>query len=113
MKNLNFNNKKFSLVQNSKTGKVSSETIFFFKQEKDLVTADYHGGQIRYGKIIALLQKEKLVLLYQCVTNGGLLKAGKAVAKVSYTKNQKIRLKMNWEWITGEISKGESEYIEI
>jgi hypothetical protein len=44
------------------------------------------------------------------VTNGGLLKA---VAKVSYTKNQKIRLKMNWEWITGEISKGESEYIEI
>jgi len=113
MKNLNFNNKKFSLVQNSKTGKVSSETIFFLNKRKILVTADYHGGQIRYGKIIALLQNEKLVLLYQCVTNGGLLKA---VAKVSYTKNQKIRLKMNWEWwewITGEISKGESEYIEI
>ena len=98
------------MYKTPKTGKVSSETIFFFKQEKDLVTADYHGGQIRYGKIIALLQNEKLVLLYQCVTNGGLLKA---VAKVSYTKNQKIRLKMNWEWITGEISKGESEYIEI
>ena len=110
MKNLNFNNKKFSLVQNSKTGKVSSETIFFFKQEKDLVTADYHGGQISYGTILALFHTDKLVLLYQCVTNGGLLKA---VAKVSYTKNQKIRLKMNWEWITGEISKGESEYIEI
>ena len=29
MKNLSFNNKKFVLVQNSKTGKVNSETLFF------------------------------------------------------------------------------------
>jgi hypothetical protein len=114
MKNLSFNNKKFVLVQNSKTGKVNSETLFFYKQERDLVTADYQGGiVVRYGKIIALLENDKLDMLYQCVTDEGQLKAGKALAKVSFTESQKIRLKLNWEWITGEISRGNSEYIEI
>lgn len=113
MKNLSFNNKKFVLVQNSKTGKVNSETLFFYKQERDLVTADYQGGTVRYGKIIALLENDKLDMLYQCVTDEGQLKAGKALATVSFTESQKIRLKLNWEWITGEISRGNSEYIEI
>ena len=113
MKNLSFNNKKFVLVQNSKTGKVNSETLFFYKQERDLVTADYQGGTVRYGKIIALLENDKLDMLYQCVTDEGQLKAGKALATLSFTESQKIRLKLNWEWITGEISRGNSEYIEI
>lgn len=113
MKNLSFNNKKFVLVQNSKTGKVNSETLFFYKQERDLVTADYQGGTVRYGKIIALLENDKLDMLYQCVTDEGQLKAGKALATVSFTESQKIRLKLNWEWITGENSRGNSEYIEI
>ncbi|MDG1190914.1 MAG: hypothetical protein P8N15_02495 [Flavobacteriaceae bacterium] len=52
-------------------------------------------------------------MLYQCVTDEGQLKAGKALATVSFTESQKIRLKLNWEWITGEISRGNSEYIEI
>jgi hypothetical protein len=52
-------------------------------------------------------------MLYQCVTDERQLKAGKALATVSFTESQKIRLKLNWEWITGEISRGNSEYIEI
>jgi len=40
---INFNNKKFALIENSKTGKVNSETLFKFKQSDDVVTADYFG----------------------------------------------------------------------
>lgn len=68
---------------------------------------------MQYGKIIALLKNDKLEMLYQCVTDEGQLKAVKALATVSFTESQKIRLKLNWEWITGEISRGNSEYIEI
>ena len=53
MEKLDFNNKAFSLIENSKNGKVNTETIFTFSQDGNLVTADYHGGSIRYGKIIA------------------------------------------------------------
>ena len=87
--------------------------MFFYKQKRDLVTTDYHGGTVQYGKIIALLKNDKLEMLYQCVTDEGQLKAVKALATVSFTESQKIRLKLNWEWITGEISRGNSEYIEI
>ena len=77
MKTLNFNNKKFALLENSTNGKVDTDTIFIYKQKGNLVTADYHGGSIKYGKIIALLNKDKLDMLYQCLTTDNQLKAVK------------------------------------
>ena len=59
MNNFNFNNKKFALIENSDSGAVAKETIFEYKQEGDLVTADYHGGTIKYGKIIAHLIEDE------------------------------------------------------
>lgn len=50
MNKINFNHKTFSLIANSENGKVNSETIFEYKQNGNLVTADYYGGTIRYGK---------------------------------------------------------------
>jgi ribosomal protein S18 acetylase RimI-like enzyme len=42
----NFNGKTFALVQNSDNGKVNTDTVFKYKQEENLVTADYYGGSI-------------------------------------------------------------------
>ena len=111
--NINFNNKKFALIENSKNGEVNSATIFEYKQEGDLVTADYYGGSIKYGKIIAHLRDEKLEMLYQCLTNENLLKAGKAIAKIQLMKNEKIKLTLDWQWIAGDDASGQSEYLEI
>ncbi|TVZ56759.1 hypothetical protein OD91_2057 [Lutibacter sp. Hel_I_33_5] len=108
----NFHNKTFELLENSETGKVNSETVFKYKQEGNLVTADYFGGTIKYGKIIATLDNDKLNMLYQCVTNENELKAGKAIAKISLTSNQKIKLSLKWEWLIDEKGKGLSEYLE-
>ena len=41
MKTINFNNKRFILIDNSENGKVNSDTIFEYKQDGNLVTADY------------------------------------------------------------------------
>lgn len=112
MKEINFDGKSFSLVENSTNGKANPETIFEYHQEGSLVTADYHGGSIKYGKIIARLDKDKLHMLYQCMTSENELKAGRAIAKISLTDKDKIKLSLNWEWL-GDISgKGVSEYIE-
>ncbi|WP_299251805.1 hypothetical protein [uncultured Aquimarina sp.] len=112
MKDLNFNNKKFHLLENSENGKVNTETVFEYKQDGNLVTADYSGGTIRYGKIIAHLNANQLFMLYQCLTNDNELKAGKAIADITFTKKEKIKLTLNWEWLNEESEKGTSEYIE-
>lgn len=110
---INFDNKIFSLVQNSDKGQVDSETIFEYKQDGDLVTADYFGGAIKYGKIIAQLEGDKLNMLYQCLTTSNELKAGKATAKITFTDNGKLKLSLDWEWLSNKDEKGHSVYVEI
>lgn len=112
MDEINFNNKTFSLIINTENGEVNTETIFVYKQQGNVVTADYYGGTIQYGKIIAVLENKKLNMLYQCVTKYNELKAGKALAEISFTENKKIRLKLNWQWLDNSNEKGVSEYIE-
>lgn len=107
-----FNNKTFSLVKNSEKGTVDTETIFEYKQNGQLVTADYFGGTILYGKIIAKLIDEQLEMLYQCITTKNELKAGKAIAQISLNENNKLKLKLSWEWLDNKEEKGVSEYIE-
>jgi hypothetical protein len=112
MVDFNFHNKTFYLVENSESGKVNADTIFKYQQEKNIITADYSGGTVKYGKIIGTLHKDILTMLYQCVTLENELKAGKAIAKVSLNKENKILLKLNWQWLNGNQEKGISEYIE-
>jgi hypothetical protein len=113
MNNFNLNNKKFALIQNSENGEVNADTVFEYRQDNNLVTADYYGGTIKYGKIIAELQHDKLNMLYQCLTTDNELKAGRAVAKISFTDKGKMKLTLDWEWLTDLNKKGTSEYIEI
>lgn len=113
MSKFNFDNKRFALIQNSESGQVNSETVFEYKQQDNLVTADYYGGTIKYGKIIADLKNDELNMLYQCLTTDNQLKAGKAIAKISLADTGKMKLSLNWEWLTNGSEKGNSEYIEI
>jgi len=112
LKKIDFHNKKFSLIENSITGEVNSETIFEYEQEGNLVTANYYGGTIKYGKIIAILKDHQLDMLYQCVTTQNELKAGKAIANISFTEKGKILLDLKWEWLKDKKEKGNSQYIE-
>lgn len=113
MASFNLHNKTFATSTNSSAGQANANTIFSYKQEGELVTADYSGGGIRYGKIIAHLQDDKLDMLYQCMTEDMELRAGKALAKISYDSNEKLVLSLNWEWINGGLEKGQSSYTEI
>lgn len=106
MPGFNFHNKTFSLIENSENGKVNSETIFKYQQDGSLVTADYFGGDIKYGKIIADLRGDKLHMLYQCLTKNNELKAGKAIADIGLSSEGKIILTLNWEWLDDSNKKG-------
>ena len=113
MKKINFNNKKFVLLKNTTSGTVNSDTVFKFMQKGNLVTADYQGSTVTYGKIIAYLEKDTLEMLYHCLTAENELKAGKAQAKISLTEDQKITLHLDWKWLTGDKGHGKSIYREV
>lgn len=113
MKNYNLNNKKFALLENSDNGEVDATTIFEYQQKESLVTAEYYGGTIKYGKIIAHIKEDTLDMLYQCITVDNELKAGKALALITKTKQGKIKLSLDWEWLNENGDKGKSEYIEV
>ena len=112
MSSINFNNKKFKLLDNSLNGQVNNQTTFEYKQEGDLVTADYHGGTVVYGKIIAQLKNKTLHMLYNCLTAEKELKAGKATGRISLNKEGKILMHLDWQWLESE-ANGNSIYIEI
>lgn len=112
MRPIDFKGKTFSLVENSPNGKANAETIFKYHQEGNLVTADYYGGSIRYGKIIAELKGLQLHMLYQCMTTDNTLKAGKAIATIGWNEQHKMTLTLDWEWLGENKKTGTSEYIE-
>jgi hypothetical protein len=41
------------------------------------------------------------------------LKAGKAIAQISVNEDNKIQLKLDWEWLGSKNDKGISEYLEV
>ena len=114
MLDINFDQKKFALIDNSKNGQVSSDTLFYYKQKGTLISAEYYGGSIAYGKIIALRKGDQLDMLYQCATTDGQLRAGEAKAAISLTPEGKIRLDLDWRWLNQEeAATGKSTYLEI
>jgi hypothetical protein len=96
LKEIDFNKKTFSLLENSEKGTVNSDAVFTYTQKGNLVTADYSGGTVVYGKIIARLKEMELDMLYQCLTTSNELKAGKAIAAISFSENGKIKLRLQW-----------------
>ncbi|MFM7021454.1 MAG: n-acetylglutamate synthase [Flavobacteriales bacterium] len=109
-----YHNKKFRAIANTANGETSSETIFHYEQNGNLVTAKYSGGKIVEGHLIALVDKEGcLNMRYHQVNDKGELMTGVCVSIPEILSNGKIRLHEKWEWTSGDKSKGESIVEEI
>lgn len=111
---INYNNRKFRSVQNSETGEVSGETMFYYQQKENLVWAEYAGGAIVFGSLIAKVAEDSsLEMRYQHLNTQGELMTGKCVSKPEILENGKIRLFERWQWTSGDFSEGASVVEEI
>ena len=110
----NYHNKRFRSVSNSATGEVNEETIFYYQQDQNLVTATYSGGAVRWGQLIALADdKGCLDMRYQHVNNKGGLMTGICRSVPEILEDGKIRLHEQWQWTSGDGSQGNSVIEEI
>ncbi|MFT6868006.1 MAG: hypothetical protein ACJA08_002854 [Cyclobacteriaceae bacterium] len=110
---INLDNKKFKLLENADVGEVIGDTVFHIHQKGNIARAEYYGGSIASGHILAWMDGETMEMSYHCITQENKIKVGKALAKVSIDSSCKIHLMLEWEWISGAEGKGSSHYLEI
>lgn len=111
---MNYNNKKFRVIENSENGETTTETIFEYKQNGNILTSDYSGEQIVRGHLIGLVAKNgNIEMRYHQVNLKGELMTGICFSKPELTSSGKIRLYEKWEWTSGDKSIGVSILEEL
>lgn len=111
---MNYNDKRFRPVSNTENAETSSETIFYYKQEGNILTCEYTGGQIIKGQLIAIVADNGHIdMRYHQINNKGELMTGICKSKPEILPNGKIRLIENWQWTSGDYSRGQSILEEI
>ena len=114
MNNINYHGKRFCPVSNTPNGEVSNQTVFFYEQEGNIITAKYKGGDIREGQLIAIvLPSGQLDMRYQHVNENGDFMLGKCLSTPEILPDGRIKLKEQWQWLSGDCSSGYSEVEEI
>lgn len=106
---INYNDKIFRPISNSESGETSNETIFHYKQEGNILTSEYSGSKIKYGHLIGLVNEDgSIEMRYHQVNVQDELMTGICISKPEIMKNGKIRLHEDWQWTSGDKSKGQS-----
>ena len=111
---MNYNHKTFCPVANSENGEVSGETVFHYRQTGNIVTAEYAGGNIVQGHLIALVDETgRLDMRYHQVNKQGELQTGFCRSVPEILPDGRIRLQETWQWTSGDCSSGSSVVEEI
>ncbi|EOZ97123.1 hypothetical protein A33Q_1771 [Indibacter alkaliphilus LW1] len=112
--NMNYNNKTFKAVENSKNGESSASTTFHYRQDGKIIQAEYEGGEIVKGQILGKVDEAgNIDMVYQHINVDGAIRTGKCRSSPYFAKDGRLRLKEVWQWTNGDLSTGMSEIEEI
>ncbi len=110
----NLEGKVFASIQNTEGGEVDDETLFYYHQDGDVVWADYEGGSIVKGHLIAtVLDNGKLDMRYHHLNNDGKIMIGKCLSTPEILPDGRLKFREEWQWLSGDQSTGYSEIIEV
>jgi hypothetical protein len=104
----------FKAVANSKNGSLNTETIMRFTSDEGVIVGSYSGGTIVLGHVLAKrLTDSEIEMLYQGATTTGLVQAGKARAQFRPNAEGRMSMYLEWQWLTGDGSSGQSEWVLV
>lgn len=111
---IHYDGRTFRSVQNTDNGDVSGETIFNYYQRGHIVWADYAGGTIVQGSLIATVDENgQLNMRYHHINISNELMTGKCRSIPELLANGKLRLHEEWQWTCKDGSTGRSVVEEI
>jgi len=111
---INLDKKIFKALSNSENGEVNDDTVFYYSQKENIISAKYSGGEIIKGNLIGKqLENGQFDFVYHHINKDGQLKIGKCLSTAILQDNRKIKLFEKWQWLNDDMSTGTSELIEI
>lgn len=110
----NLHGRVFVPVKNSEAGTVRRDTLFVFTQDGLNFAANYSGGSVQEGHLMGRFDTDITAqIVYHCRTDTNTLKVGKALAKFDVNPDMPLQIRMDWEWLSGDVGKGQSQYKEL
>jgi len=105
--------KIFNSISNTRGGEVGIETVFYYHQKGNIVWAEYEGGEVEKGHLIAkVLESDQLDMRYQHINRQGQIMIGQCLSTPEILESGKLKFKEQWQWLCGNNSTGYSEIIE-
>lgn len=111
---ISYHNKKFRQVSTTSNSEANDATLFFYRQSGNVVTAEYSGGSIVTGHLLAVADDAgKLNMRYHHLNTEGRIMTGICFSVPEILQSGKIRLHEQWQWTSGDNSSGQSVIEEI
>lgn len=111
---IDYNGRKFVAIENTENGEVSSQTVFEYKQQGNIISAAYGGGEIIQGTLIGLVREDgSLEFRYNHVNTKDEIRGGKCVSTPQILPDGRIRLHEKWQWLDTEAAEGSSIIEEV
>ena len=99
----------FRATENSQSGDVGEGTLFHYHQDGTTVWANYNGGAIVRGHLIATLGPDgTLDMRYHHLNTSADLMTGTCTSRIEALADGSYRLHEDWQWTCGEKKRGNS-----
>lgn len=107
---MNLSGRAFELIEND-NGLAASTTRISFDVGRGPYRGTYLGPNIVHGQVLVSDVGGTLKMLYHALTASGELVAGRA--DVSISDHEPLHMQLKWQWLTGDLSSGVSNWTEI
>lgn len=101
-----YDGRTFGLVENSANGDNRPGVSFQYHQRGNRVWADYQGGDVRFGSLVARVEPNgQLDMRYQHWAPGG-MRTGRCRSTPEWVADGRLRLHEEWQWTNGDGTTG-------
>ncbi|EGY51927.1 homoserine kinase [Neisseria shayeganii 871] len=101
--------KIFRTICNADNGEVGGDTRFHYRQQGEMIWAEYAGGEIRKGFLIGRMSTaDTFEFTYQHLNRAWQSRSGRCRSRIERQADGRLRLYESWQWTDGSGSGGES-----